>query len=295
MLKRTLLFSNKFSLTTKYEQLVISKEGEKLRTVPIEDIGFIVLENQEIYISLPTLSKLSENNVSVIFCNQKHMPQSMLLNLDSHHIQHEHFKNQINASEPLKKQLWQQVVSKKINCQAKHLSKRGKNENPLTYYANNVLSGDTSNREAVAASYYWKHIFDENFKRERSGNYPNLFLNYGYIILRAAVARALSGSGLLNTLGIHHSNKYNAFCLADDIMEPYRVLVDRKVIYIMQNFDEHDLIPPIKMELLKILTETVYFKDKKSPLMVALNTTTSSLQQCFSGTRKKIIYPDLWN
>lgn len=222
------------------------------------------------------------------------MPQSMLLNLDSHHIQQEHFKNQINASEPLKKQLWQQIIKKKINNQAKLLDQIGKNTHPLYYYAKNVLSGDTTNREAVAASFYWKNVFDFDFKRERTGAYPNLFLNYGYIILRAAVARAISGSGLLNTLGIHHSNKYNAFCLADDIMEPYRPLVDAKVLEIIAKYDEHDLIPPIKLDLLSILTQTVYFKDKKSPLMVALATTTSSLQQCFNGKSKKLVYPKLW-
>ena len=294
MIKRTLFFGKKYSLTTKHEQLVI-KSTERETTVPIEDIGFIVIENQETYISIPTISKLSSNNVSVIFCDNKHMPQSMLLNLESHHIQQEHFKNQINASEPLKKQLWQQIVKAKINNQAIFLNSLGKNKNPLEYYASKVLSGDTDNREAVAAAYYWKHLFNFDFKRERYGAYPNLFLNYGYIILRAAVARALSGSGLLNTLGIHHHNKYNAFCLADDIMEPYRPLIDAKVLKVIQNFDEQDLITPIKAELLKTLTETVYFEDKKSPLMVALSTTTSSLQQCFSGKTRKIIYPKLWS
>ena len=164
----------------------------------------------------------------------------------------------------------------------------------MDYYASKVLSGDTDNREAVAASYYWKHIFDFNFKRDRYGNYPNSFLNYGYIILRAAVARALAGSGLLTTLGIHHHNKYNAFCLADDIMEPYRPLVDAKVIEIMSNYEEQDLTTPIKAELLKVLTETVYFENNKSPLMVGLETTASSLQQCFSGKIKKLKYPKLW-
>lgn len=293
MLKRTLFFTNKCSLTTKNEQLLI-KTPIKTTTVPIEDIGFLVIENQELYISIPTISKLSNNNVSVIFCNNKHMPQSMLLNLESHHIQHQHFKNQINASEPLKKQLWQQIIKAKISNQAAVLEILNKNNNPLKYYASKVLSGDTDNREAVAAAYYWKHIFDFDFKRERNGNYPNLFLNYGYIVLRAAVARALSGSGLLNTLGIHHHNKYNAFCLADDIMEPYRPLIDMKVLEIIKNFDEHDLITPIKAELLKVLTQTVFFDDKKSQLMVALSTTTSSLQQCFSGKTRKIIYPKLW-
>lgn len=294
MIKRTLFFGNKCALTTKNEQLVIAKE-EKQTSVPIEDIGFVVIENQETYISIPALSKLSSNNVGVIFCDNKHMPQSMLLNLNSHHIQQEHFRNQINASEPLKKQLWQQVVKHKINNQAHLLESIGQNNTPLKYYASKVLSGDTDNREGAAAAYYWKHLFDFNFKRERNGEYPNLFLNYGYIILRAAVARAIAGSGLLTTLGIHHHNKYNAFCLADDIMEPYRPLVDAKVIEIMSKYDEHDLITPIKAELLKVLTDTVYFEDKKSPLMVALSTTTSSLQQCFSGKSRKLIYPKLWN
>ncbi|HBS12407.1 MAG TPA: type II CRISPR-associated endonuclease Cas1 [Flavobacteriaceae bacterium] len=293
MLKRTLFFGNKCSLTTKHEQLVI-KNPDRETTVPIEDIGYIVLEHQETYISMPALSKLSSNNVSVIFCDAKHMPQSMLLNLDSHHIQQEHFRNQINATEPLKKQLWQQVVKAKIQNQATHLNALKKNTNPLEYYASKVLSGDSDNREGVAAAYYWKHLFDFDFKRERYGEYPNSFLNYGYIILRAAIARALSGSGLLNTLGIHHHNKYNAFCLADDIMEPYRPLIDAKVIEIMGTYDEHELITPIKAQLLNVLTQTVYFEDKKSPLMVGLSTTTSSLQQCFAGKSRKIIYPKLW-
>jgi len=223
------------------------------------------------------------------------MPSSMLLNLNSHHLQHDIFKNQLNASEPLKKQLWQQTVKAKILNQAELLSKQGNNENPLAYYASNVLSDDNDNREGAAAAYYWKHLFNFDFKRERTGNFPNSFLNYGYIVLRAAVARALSGSGLLNTLGIHHRNKYNAFCLADDIMEPYRPLVDAKVITIIKNYNETELTTPIKAELLSVLTETVYFDTKISPLMVALNTTSSSLQQCFKGTTRKVIYPKLWN
>lgn len=294
MIKRTLFFGNKCSLTTKYEQLVI-KTSERETTVPIEDIGFVVIEHQESYISMPALSKLSSNNVSVIFCDEKHMPQSMLLNLDSHHIQQELFRNQINASEPLKKQLWQQIVTAKIENQSELLNRMNRKNDPMDYYASKVLSGDTSNREGVAAAYYWKHLFDFDFKRERFGDYPNLFLNYGYIVLRAAVARALSGSGLLTTLGIHHHNKYNAFCLVDDIMEPFRPLVDAKVIEIMQKYDEQDLITPIKAELLKVLTETVYFEGYKSPLIVGLSTTASSLQQCFMGKARKVTYPKLWN
>ena len=294
MIKRTLFFSNKCSLTTKHEQLIIKNDAKIEKTVPIEDVGFIVIENQETYISIPALSKLSANNVSVIFCDNKHMPQSMLLNLNNHHIQQELFRHQINASEPLKKQLWKQIIKHKIKNQSSLLIRNEKNDTPLEYYQSKVLSGDSDNREAAAAAYYWKNIFDFKFKRERNGVYPNLFLNYGYIVLRAAVARALSGSGLLNTLGIHHHNKYNAFCLADDVMEPYRPLIDAKVLEIIDEYDEQDLITPIKLELLNVLAQTVYFEDKKSPLIVALSRTTSSLQQCFAGKTRKILYPKLW-
>ncbi|MCF6167890.1 type II CRISPR-associated endonuclease Cas1 [Lutibacter sp.] len=294
MIKKTLFFGNKASLTTKFKQLVIKTENREL-TVPIEDLGFVVLEHHEIYISIPTLTKLTANNVAVIFCDAKHMPTSMLLNLDNHYIQQELFRNQVNASIPLKKQLWQQTVKIKIRHQAKHLQLLNKPFKVLNYYESKVLSGDTENMEGAAAAHYWKNLFDFNFKRERYGKYPNLFLNYGYIILRAAVARALSGSGLLSTLGIHHHNKYNAYCLADDIMEPFRPLVDAKVIEIIKIYPDEELTTTIKAELLKVLTETVYFEDSKSPLMVALSKTTSSLQQCYTGKIKKINYPSLWN
>jgi len=296
MLKRTLFFGNPLQLRTKNNQLFItSKDTGLIKQVPIEDIGFVVIESQEIYISIPTLTKLTENNVAVIFCDTKHMPNSMLLKLKNHQIQQELFKYQVNASEPLKKQLWQQIIKAKIKNQAHHLMLINKPFKILKTYESKVLSGDTENREGVAAAYYWKNIFDFNFKRERYGDYPNLFLNYGYIILRAAVARAIAGSGLLSTLGLHHHNKYNAFCLADDIMEPYRPLVDAKVIEIIKNYREQDLTVAIKAELLQLLTQTVYFKDNKSPLMVALSKTTTSLQQCYAGKRKKLIYPNLWN
>ena len=294
MLKRTLLFTNKSKIKTKNKQLVIETE-EREGIVPIEDIGFVVIEHPQIFITIPTLNELIANNVAVIFCNEKHMPSSMLLNLDSHYIQHTHFTNQIAASQPLKKKIWQQIIKEKITNQKYLLEQNNKPSGPMEYYANSVLSGDTDNREGAAARYYWQHIFDFDFARERNGDYPNNMLNYGYIVLRAAVARALSGVGLLNTLGIHHHNKYNSFCLADDIMEPYRVLIDIKILEIITEHQEEYLTTEIKMKLLSVLTETVYFENHKSPLMVGLVTTCQSLQKCFSGETRKIIYPRLWN
>lgn len=294
MLKKTILVENKSSISTKFNQLIIENELKK-RTIPIEDIGFLVIDNQETFISLPSLNLLIENNTAVIICNKSHLPNGLLMNLNSHHIQQEIFKNQIDASIPLKKQLWQQTIVEKITNQGILLEKITGKKNNFDFLATKVLSGDTSNMEGVAASFYWKTFFEHNFKRERFGDYPNNFLNYGYAILRAATARTLSGSGLLNTLGIHHKSKYNAFALADDIMEPFRPIVDEKVYEIMQRYKELELNTEIKSELLQILTRTVYFKEEKSPLMVALQKTASSLQQCFTGERKKIKYPKLWS
>ena len=307
MIKKSILIENKSSITVKNLQLIIKSEIRE-SSIPIEDIGFLVLDHQEIYLSLPAMNMLVQNNTSVIICGNNHLPNGMFLNLNSHHIQQEVFKNQIEASIPLKKQLWQQTIVEKITNQGILLAKITRNKNSFDFLASKVLSGDTTNMEAVAASQYWKNFplasEEVGIKRERFGDYPNNFLNYGYAILRAATARSLSGSGLLNTLGIHHKSKYNAFALADDIMEPFRPLVDEKVYEIMQTYNEQDssqseqakqLNTKIKAELLQVLTRTVYFKDEKSPLMVALQKTASSLQQCFLGNRKKIKYPKLWN
>lgn len=293
MLKKSILIEKKAKITCKNLQLCIETE-DRNASIPIEDIGFLVLDHQETYLTIPALNLLIENNTAVIICNKTHLPNGLFLNLNSHHIQQQIFKAQIDTSLPLKKSLWQQTVKEKITNQGVLLAQITSSQNQFDYLATKVLSGDTSNMEGVAANFYWKSFFDAGFKRERFGDYPNNFLNYGYAILRAATARALSGSGLLNTLGIHHKNKYNAFALADDIMEPYRPLVDECVYSIMQKYDEQELNTLIKSELLSILTRTVFFKNEKSPLMVALQKTASSLQQCFTGERKKIKYAKLW-
>ncbi|MFD2552254.1 type II CRISPR-associated endonuclease Cas1 [Bizionia sediminis] len=294
MLKKTLLVEKKSSITVKHLQLQI-KNDLRQASIPIEDIGFLIIDNPEVYISITALNLLIENNSAVIICGKTHLPNGLFLNLNSHHIQQELFRKQIEASVPLKKQLWQQTVKEKILNQGLLLEKITKTKNNFNFLASKVVSGDTTNMEGVAANFYWKFFFKSNFKRERFGAYPNNFLNYGYAILRAATARALSGSGLLNTLGIHHKNKYNAFALADDIMEPFRPIIDEAVYTIMQHYDEQELNTEIKSVLLQTLTRTVYFKEEKSPLMVGLQKTASSLQQCYTGKRKKIKYPQLWN
>lgn len=293
MLKRTLFFGKPSRLSMKDKQLVIeSKEDGTIHKIPIEDIGYAVIENQQISFSVPLLQELMTNNVAVIFCDASHMPNSMLLNLDSHHLQSEMFRFQINASEPLKKNLWKQTIEAKIRNQSALLHKLGKNGNLLKPFYSNVKSGDADNREGAAARVYWTEMYGQDFIRDRYGTCPNNLLNYAYIVLRAAVARALTGSGLLPTLGLFHHNRYNAFCLADDIMEPYRPFVDEIVFKLFQN-DHQELTTEVKTEILKILANDVCFENTTRPLMVGLSQTTASLARCFTGEQKKIVYPEL--
>ncbi|HRP61650.1 MAG TPA: type II CRISPR-associated endonuclease Cas1, partial [Vicingus sp.] len=221
------------------------------------------------------------------------MPIGLLMPLSGNSEQNERFRAQLDASVPLKKNLWQQTIQAKINNQAALLAERGIAHQNMLYWAKEVTSGDTLNHEARAAAYYWQNLFEiEGFNRYRNGIPPNNLLNYGYAILRAVCARALVSSGLFPTLGIHHANKYNAYCLADDIMEPYRPYVDMVVCFITDNYDNYEeLTTELKKELLQIPALDVVIGGKKSPLMIAMSRTTNSLQECFSGQSRKIIYP----
>ncbi len=296
MLKRTLYFGNPSYLHAKNKQLVFknSKTNEE-KSCPIEDIGFVILDHRQITVTPALIEALTSNNVAVVFCDSTHHPQSMVLNLDGHHLQSALFRHQIESSVPLKKNLWKQTIEAKIENQKILLKKLGREFKMLNAYKKKVNSGDSSNCEAVASRFYWKNIFEnKRFRRLREGDFPNPIFNYGYAILRAAVARALVGSGLLPTLGIHHRNQYNAYCLADDIMEPYRPFVDEIVVSIYEkNPEENELTKDIKRELLQVLAADVKFPEIKRPLMIGLSQTTASLARCFSGTERKISYPKL--
>lgn len=310
MIKRTLYFGSPAYLSKKNEQLIIkypedeetkddSENGYKKRTnqnsIPIEDIGIVILDNQQITLTHGLLYSLIQNNCAVVTCNNTHHPIGLFLPLESNLEQSQRFQEQIKASVPLKKQLWQQTVSAKILNQAMVLAKRKKHCDNMKQWAKKVRSGDPDNLEARASNFYWKNLFPEelNFKREREGEPPNNLLNYGYAILRATIARGLVGSGLLPTLGIHHHNKYNAFCLADDIMEPYRPYVDDMVATIIENGEDFtELTPSIKKQLLSIPVIDVCIEGKTSPLMIGVQRTTASLNKCFSGEQRKIIYPE---
>ncbi|WP_417859173.1 type II CRISPR-associated endonuclease Cas1 [Xanthomarina gelatinilytica] len=297
MIKRTLFFGNPAYLSTRNGQLVVNfPEGDTdEKSIPIEDLGYVVLEHPQITITNGLLMKLVQNKTAVITCDKQHLPNGFLQPLVGHSEQTERIRQQLNASVPLKKQLWQQTVTAKVANQAKHLLKQGKNALKLKRWAHEVRSGDVGNIEAIAAAYYFQNLFDEveGFSRNQKGVAPNNLLNYGYAILRAITARALLSSGLLPSVGIFHSNKYNAFCLADDVMEPYRPFVDALVYHIVESgYSTEEIDKKIKSELLLIPAMDVIIDGKQSPLMVAMSRTTNSLYECFSGTSRRILYPD---
>ena len=310
MIKKTLCFSNPAYLSLKNSQLVIrlpevescdnlsdSFKQQSERTIPIEDIGVVLLDNKRITITSSALEALIENNSAVITCDSKNMPIGLLLPLCGNTTQNERFRMQVDASLPLKKQLWQQTIRQKISNQAKILSIYTNADVGCMYaWADKVRSGDPDNLEARAAAYYWKNIFTDisDFVRGRDGEPPNNLLNYGYAILRAVVARSLVASGLLPTLGIHHHNRYNAYCLADDVMEPYRPYVDGLVLDIMcLTNDYSELTKDIKIRLLSIPVLDTTIGGKKSPLIIATQQTTASLYKCFSGEQRRMVYPEL--
>ena len=309
MIKRTLYFGNPAYLSLSNAQMLLrlpevekndtlpeTFKKEATKSFPIEDIGILVLDHKQITITQGLIGALLDNNVAVITCNETRHPSGLFLPLAGHTLQSERFKTQIDASVPLKKQLWQQIVSIKIINQATLLRRIGIPVDNMLHWSNSVRSGDPDNFEGRAAAYYWKNFFPEelSFTRDRNGEPPNNLLNYGYAILRAVVARGLVSSGLLPTLGIHHRNKYNAYCLADDIMEPFRPYVDDIVRQIvMSGADYTELDKTLKQHLLGIPALDITIEGEKSPLMVGLQRTTSSLVKCFEGDSRKLLYPEL--
>lgn len=304
MIKRTLYFGSPAYLSYRLNQLVIKRAiddngtvQEATKTVPIEDIGLLIVDHSQITLTSGLVDALLEGNVALIVCNSSHMPVGMMLSLVGHSVQNERVRYQLEASLPLKKALWQQTIESKIKNQAAVLKYvTGECSNNMLIWSKSVKSGDPDNLEARAAAFYWKNIFSDNpgFKRGQEGDYPNNFLNYGYAILRAIVARALVSSGMLPIIGIYHHNRYNDYCLADDIMEPYRPYVDRLVLNIMEEYpDEIELTKEIKIRMLKIPVLDVDIDGHRSPLMIAVTTTTSSLFKCFQGKCRKITYPSM--
>ncbi len=308
MIKRTLYFGNPAYLSLDNGQLLVRLpqveknielpekfKKESVASIPVEDIGVVLLDHKQITTTHSIINALLDNNVAIIYCDDSHHPSGLLLPLAVNHIQSERFSAQVATSIPLKKQLWQQTIIAKILNQAAVLEASGISSGALCSFAKSVKSGDTGNCEGSAARFYWHKVFPEipHFFRDRFGLPPNNLLNYGYAILRAIVARSLVGSGLLPTLGIHHHNRYNAYCLADDIMEPFRPFVDATVKKIMEDeSDYNELTTELKRSLLQIPVIDILIDGERSPLMIGVQRTTASLARCFEGKSKKILYPE---
>ncbi len=310
MIKRSLYFGNPAYLSLKLRQLVIRKPEVKgdmpdfddagsfkevVKTIPIEDIGLVVLDCPQITVTEGLLEALLENNCAVVTCDKSHLPVGLLLPLYGNKVQTERYAEQIAASLPLKKQLWQQTVQCKIRNQAamlKYVS--GVEARNMLIWADSVKSGDADNLEGRAAAFYWKTLFADNPRFTRGDDdIVNVMLNYGYAIVRAIVARALVGAGLIPTLGIHHHNRYDAYCLADDIMEPYRPYIDRLVVEIVEEGIPEAFGINVKRRLLELPVKEVVIDGIRRPLMLAVSQTVNSLQKCFSGELRKLVYPAL--
>ena len=288
MIKRVLCFENPARLSLRLAQMVVELQ-DVTRTLPIEDIGVVILDHKQITITHALIDALLANNVAIVTSNDKHLPVGLMLPLDGNTLQSERFRAQIDASEPLKKQMWQQTVVAKILGQAHVLGTQHIEHNNMFKWAKDVRSGDTENMEARAAAYYWRNMFE----KDAFILPPNNLLNYGYSIVRAMMARALVGTGLLPTLGIHHHSRYDAYCLADDIMEPYRPFVDMKVLEMWEKGGvTSEISSEQKRQLLSITTIDVNISGHRSPMMLAIQATAQSVQKCFSGEARKIIYPD---
>ena len=292
MLKRTLVFSNPMTLSLKNCQLVLAYKDDpnNRQTIPIEDIGVVILENQQVSITIPLMNALVEGNVQVVVCNDHGMPSAMLQSFEGNNLQGEILRNQIGVGEVLKKQIWKQIVEAKIKNQTALLNKVGRNGDLLKPYYQNVKSGDTDNREGIAARIYFSELFGELFVRDRSLSGINLLLNYGYTILRAATARSLVSSGLLPAIGIFHHNRSNAFPLADDIMEPYRPYVD-EIVYDLAMHGRLELTKNNKADLIKVLYADTQFVKVTRPLSVGLSLTSASLAKCFAKEQVKLSLP----
>ena len=296
MIKRSIYFGNPCYLKKRDQQLVVEypdSEDLQNKSVPIEDIGMVVLDHPRITITHSLISALNNNNAAILSCNDKHLPEALMLPMASHHAYTERLYRQLDSSQPLRKNMWQQTVVAKIQNQSAVLQKNGIDVQRMDFYERQVKSGDPDNVEGRAAAYYWSTLVSpDGFKRHRFGEYPNAMLNYGYAILRGVVARSLVGSGLLPAVGIFHRNKYNPYCLADDIMEPYRPVVDQLVLEWIELHDEtEELTIEMKRHLLQIPAVDVVIEGKSSPLMVGMQRTAASVAECFEGVSRKILYP----
>lgn len=305
MIKKTVEISAEPAhVTVRHRQLTLERDGKTVGSLPCEDLGMVLVDHPGTTYTHAALNALLESDAAVVICGRNHLPHGLLLPFSDHTQVVSRLHDQIEASKPLKKRLWQQIVKAKILAQADNLDESSPQYRKLRTLAREVRSGDAGNREAQASKIYWSVWLDpieesesvsaERFRRQRHGVAPNNLLNYGYAVIRAAVARSLVSSGLHPALGIHHHNRSNPYCLADDMMEPFRPLVDRVVRELYWNGDT-ELDRVSKTALLELLTEEVEFEGKSGPFMVQLHSLTASLARCLTGEQEQLEIPRACN
>lgn len=291
MIKRIVEIGNPRYLRLKHGQLVVEHEQQEVGRVPIEDLGVLILDHPAVIYTQAVLVACWEAGVVVVVCDTKHMPTAILMPMDAHNLHTKVLRAQIAASEPTRKRLWQQIVQAKIAAQAKVLLSATGDNSPLPQYTKRVKTGDPENFEAQAARLYWPRLFGKTFRRDPDVEGVNSLLNYGYAIIRAAVARALSGAGLHPALGVHHRNQFNAFCLADDAMEPFRPLVDLRVSELSPEGIDPILDKTSKARLLDVLTWPVAYGEAKFPLLIALHHYAASIREVLMGEARDVRVP----
>lgn len=285
MAKQTLVFESAKELSLNNGMMTITdRETGEIVLRALEDIQMIMVDNHSVKITVPLMTRLVKENIGIVLCDEKHFPVAMMMDLESNSIQSRRFQSQLSATLPMKKQLWKQIIEAKIRNQSLLLEKLGKGKHPLAQYYNNVKSGDSTNREGVAAKTYWKSLMGNNFRRERYGDAPNSMLNYGYTLLRSMMARSLMNAGLLLTVGIFHRNCYNAYPLADDMMEPYRPFIDQKV---KDMYDQG--ITEVCRESKRILLDLFYTDIPAN----AMKMSASALAGVYEGMEKSLVFPQL--
>ena len=291
MIKRVVEISNQAHISVKDFQLTIKNENWVF-TIPLEDIGVIVLESSAITISHRLLIEVAHKEITLLVCDERHHPVWLYHALSWHTQSAKYLKEQVNVSPIIQKKLWQLIIQKKIYYQSQILKKLWKEYLWIYNISHTVKSGDSDNREGYAANLYWKELLWKNHTRKYE-NLINTMLNYGYALVRASIARWVVSSWLHPSLGIFHNNQFNAFNLVDDLIEPFRPLLDLRVYEIIENhmldIEEQTLTPTIKRLLLEILTLDIYFDGKKLPINIAIEYYTSSFRDSLSNYKNFII------
>ena len=294
MIKRIVDISEQAYIHTKNRQLLIDKEGKTVGKIPIEDLGVLILQHSGIVITQRVIIDCQKNKVAIVFCDERHLPYSVILPVyDGHTLHQKVIQLQVSAKKPVTKRIWKQIVQQKIIEQEKTLSFTGTDTAVLSRLALKVKSKDAENHEAQAAQYYWPRLFGKPFRRDYEAAGVNSLLNYGYAVVRALVARAVVASGLHPAIGVHHHNQYNALCLADDLMEPFRPWVDWLVYQIWMENRKAEIDKYTKQNILRLLAETVYMNKKTMPMMVACHYLVADFKRCLDGSLDNIKYPTL--